>query len=127
MANIIIGSVSNTLMPGATLSYESDGTINGTARYGYLHGASPSVIGNQHPDDSRAVVVSYTLEYDEVFLYANCVYRGVWSTSATKVDVQASLSANPIETHPNFVSTLGGTPGSELNGAVFDSNGVFLG
>jgi hypothetical protein len=127
MAHVIIGGLSSTLQPGATLSYESDGTITGTARFADLQGASPSPIGGTHPDDIRAVCVSYTLEYDECFLYSNCVYRGVWSTSATKVDVQASLSANPIETHPNFVSTLGGSPGAELNGAVFDTNGVFLG
>lgn len=127
MAHTIIGTLSTTLQPGATLTYESDGTITGSARFSDLQGASPSVIGTQHPDDSRAYCVSYTLEYDECFLYTNAVYRGVWSGSATRVDVQASLSANPIETHPNFVSALGGTPGAPLNGAVFDTNGTFLG
>lgn len=128
MANTIIGSLAGgVLQPGATVTYETDGTITAAARYAFTQAASVSIIGNAHPDDSRAVCVSYTLEYDECFQYANAVYRGVWSTSATRVDIQASLSANPIETHPSFVSTLGGTPSAPLNGAVFDSNGTFLG
>lgn len=131
MANTIIGNtaalLAGILAPGATVTYESDGTITAQARYQYSQNATVSLNGAAHPDDSRATCVSFTLEYDEVFLYANAVYRGVWSGSSTKVDVQASLQANPIETHPNFVSTLGGTPGSPLNGAVFDANGTFLG
>lgn len=132
MSATIIGnttSLSNgILMAGATVTYESDGTITGFARYCYSQGASVSAEGNAHPDDSRATVVSYTLEYDESFLYANCQYRGVWSSSACRVDVQAALQANPIETHPNFTSTLGGTPSGPLNGAVFDpTTGAFLG
>lgn len=130
MGNTIIGSPAlsgGLLLPGASVTYETDGTITAAARYAFTQAASVSIIGNAHPDDSRAVCVSYTAEYDEVFQYANAVYRGVWSGSAARVDVQASLSANPIETHPNFVSTLGGTPSGPLNGAVFDTNGTFLG
>lgn len=33
----------------------------------------------------------------------------------------------PIETHPNFVSTLGGTADAPLNDAVFDDDGKFVG
>jgi hypothetical protein len=131
MANIVIGSLggnSGTLAPGAKLTYNDDGTITGYARYQYLQNASVTAIGVAHPDDNRATGVSFTTEFDEVFLYADITYRGVWSTSACRVDVQASLSANPIETHPNFVSSLGGSPGSPLNGAVFDpTTGAFLG
>ena len=128
MAHTIIGTVTGgVLAPGASLTYESDGTITGSAKYTYAQADSVSPIGNAHPDDSRATCVSYTIDFDEVFQNANLVYRGVWSTSATRVDVQASLSANPIETHPNFVSTLGGTQAGPLNSAVFDANGVFLG
>ena len=127
MANTIIGSYTGVLMPGATLIYESDGTITGTAKYAYPQGSAVSIIGNIHPDDSRPTCVSELHEYDEVFQYVTGTFRGVWSSSNYRVDVQTGLQANPIETHPNFVSTLGGTPGSPLNGAVFDTNGVFLG
>ena len=128
MANTIIGSVAGgVLMPGATLIYESDGSITGTAKYAFPQGASASLIGLGHPDNSGALAVSELHEYDEVFQYVTGTYRGVWSSSNYRVDVQTGLQANPIETHPNFVSTLGGTPGAPLNGAVFDNNGVFLG
>lgn len=128
MAAIIIGSVTGgELMPCATLSYNTDGTISGTAKYAYAQTDTPSVIGNTHTDDSRAYCIAYDLEFDEVFQYATLRYQGVWSASAIRVDVQAGLQANPIETHPNFVSTLGGTPASPLNDAIFDTTGVFLG
>lgn len=128
MPAIVIGTVTGgVLAPNAKLVYNADGTISGTAKYTYAVTDTPTVIGNAHPDDSRAVCVGYELEFDEVFQYAVLRYRGVWSTSACQVDVQASLQANPIETHPNFVSTLGGTPGAPLNSAVFDSTGIFQG
>jgi hypothetical protein len=129
MSSIIIGTVSGgVLTPNARLTYNSDGTITGEARYACPQAGPISNIGSAHPDDSRAFGVSETVEYDEVYSYVSTIYRGVWSGSAVRVDVQASLQSNPIETHPNFVSTLGGTPAGPLNGAVFDpTTGVFQG
>lgn len=128
MPAIIVGSVTGgVLAPDAALDYNTDGTITGEAVYNYALTDSVSVIGNAHPDDSRAICIAYSLKYSETFQVATLKYRGVWSTAAVRVDVQAGLQANPIETHPNFVSTLGGTPGSPLNSAIFDTTGVFLG
>jgi hypothetical protein len=124
---IIIGSVTGgKLTPDAELTYNTDGTITGHAVYCYATTDSPSPIGSAHPDDSRAIGVEYTLRFDEAFQWVTVKYRGVWSTSAVRVDIQAGLQANPIETHPNF-GTLGGTPASPANGAIYDSTGVFLG
>lgn len=129
MAAIIIGSVSGgVLQPGASLQYNVDGTISGRARYAYEKSDSVTITGNAHPDDSRAVSVAGTISFDETHQYADLEYRGVWSTSAIAIDVQAGLQSNPIETHPNFVSTLGGTPASPLNSAYFDATtGAFVG
>ena len=128
MSSIVIGTVTGgVLTPEADLEYNTDGTIVGTATYNFALTDIPSVIGNTHPDDSRAVCIGYTLRFNESFQVATLRFRGVWSSSAVRVDVQAGLQANPIETPPNFVSTLGGMPGSPLNSAIFDSTGVFLG
>lgn len=127
MASIVIGTVNETLMPGASVTYNTDGTITADAKYAYLQSQTPSPIGKTHPDDSAAVCIAYTISFDETHQYAQLRYRGVWSNSACRVDIQAGLQAAPIETHPNFVSSLGGTPASPLNDAVFDDNGVFLG
>lgn len=127
MGNIVIGTVTGgVLTPEAKLRYNTDGTISGTARYAYAKSDTPTLIGNAHPDDSRAISVAAEVSFDENFQWVDLEYRGVWSTSAVRVDIQGGLQANPIETHPNF-GTLGGTPASPANGAVFDSNGVFLG
>jgi hypothetical protein len=128
MSGIVIGSVTGgVLNPGARLDYNSDGSITGTAHYTYAKTDSVSVIENTHPNDSRALAVSFTTEMTETMQEVNITYRGVWSSGVARVDIQAALQASPIETHPNFVSTLGGTPGSPLNDAIFDSSGVFQG
>ena len=127
MAHMIIGTLSTTLQPGATLSYESDGTITGIRPL--LRPARRVPFCHRHSASGRLKGLLRLLyaRIRRMLSLHQRVYRGVWSGSATRVDVQASLSANPIETHPNFVSALGGTPGAPLNGAVFDTNGTFLG
>ena len=42
-------------------------------------------------------------------------------------EIISSTSEQPIETHPKFVSDLGGKKGAVLNKASFDDNGRFLG
>lgn len=45
----------------------------------------------------------------------------------TAIEGMATVSAEPIETHPNFRTKLGGTPSNRLNGATFDGEGRFTG
>jgi hypothetical protein len=42
-------------------------------------------------------------------------------------DFLIGVSEEPIETHPNFVSSIGGTADDPLNEAIFDDAGIFLG
>ena len=96
MSATVIGNATQLangiLQPNATVTYESDGTITGFARYAYAQSASPAPLGSDHPDDSRATVISFTLEFDESFQYANCQYRGVWSSSACRVPRSVGLA-----------------------------------
>lgn len=39
----------------------------------------------------------------------------------------STASAEPIESHPSFVTQIGGTKDARLNGALFDEKGKFLG
>lgn len=48
-------------------------------------------------------------------------------TTEIHIEGASTASAEPIETHPNFTSQLGGSQGSPLNGAQFDDTGKFLG
>lgn len=52
-------------------------------------------------------------------------YCGIASGNKTLVNVsgRGATSTEGIQRHPAFVSKIGGSPGSEKNGAVFDDNG----
>lgn len=58
-----------------------------------------------------------------------CTYVGqsAGSTVPPIYEVEMSLSEDPIDTHPDFVSTIGGTRSAPLNNAVFNSDGTFKG
>ena len=58
-------------------SYHTDGTITGSAKYIYAQADSVNVIGNAHPDDSRAVCIAFEITFDEVYQLAVLHYRGV--------------------------------------------------
>jgi hypothetical protein len=48
--------------------------------------------------------------------------------TSQNVSLDFTTSQEPIESHPDFTSTLGGTPAAPLNGAIFDATtGEFLG
>lgn len=51
-------------------------------------------------------------------------YKG---RTAISIEGANSCSMEPIETHPDFKSKIGGTPSRRLNGATFDKDGKFTG
>jgi hypothetical protein len=70
------------------------------------------------------------IEFDPVFATLHCVYRGFFfggDTNEPIYELTDTATAQPIDTHPQFVATLGGTAASPKAGAVFDSSGRFLG
>lgn len=56
-------------------------------------------------------------------------YCGISAGNKTNVNVsgRGATSTEPIQRHPSFVSVIGGTSGSEKNGAKYDANGLLLG
>ena len=56
-------------------------------------------------------------------------YIGISKGNMTQCEVsgRGNMSTEPITTHPDFVSKIGGTADSPLNGAQFNTTGLFVG
>lgn len=52
-------------------------------------------------------------------------YAGIYGSPTPIYDLDLSTSEEPIDSHPDFITTLGGTVAAPLNGAVFDATGIF--
>lgn len=95
--------------------------------------------GDKHPRDERLFL--YRKEVTKVvagMIEARLEFAGIEQTdrTETRLSISSSSSTDPIETHPNFTTKIGGKPSAPLNGAVFldpatnlpttaDSVGVF--
>lgn len=78
--------------------------------------------GDKHPGDPR--LFCYLIETAKVaggLLEVSASYCGIEQQDLTeiKMTMSSSSSTDPIETHPNFKKSIGGTPSAPLNGAVF--------
>jgi hypothetical protein len=71
--------------------------------------------------------VNATVTSKPGFHEANFVYKGLPSSAnQTSIQVEATLSTEPIDTHANF-EEFGGTPDAPLNNAEFNEDGTFKG
>jgi hypothetical protein len=91
---------------------------------------TPTAFGYAHPLwgylDCDKVSISQTTEGWE----AEASFFGVAGIPNPIYEVDFATSEEPIETHPDFVSRLAGTPGKPITGAKFDTaanGGGFLG
>lgn len=78
--------------------------------------------GDKHPGDQR--LFCYLCETTKIaggLLEVSASYCGIEQEDQTeiKMSISASSSTDPIETHPNFKKSIGGSPSAPLNGAVF--------
>lgn len=120
------------LQPGWTVNYEDDGTVTGSCTFVVDESALVASLpkkGTAHPRNSylkayrsrgtsgEAGVSSFTVDYLGL----------TKDPSEPRLSFQGSLSQEPIETHPDFKTEIGGTPGAPKNGAKFDDDGSFLG
>lgn len=120
-----------TRQPGSKIKEKQDGSLEGLLLLegdAFMRAQRPRV-GSRHPDDPRAIC--YDVETESLKsgkIRVTAAYIGVtadptpWFQSGS-----ASLNSEPIATHPDFVSTLGGTKSDAKNLAIFDpETGEFL-
>lgn len=129
-----------SLQSGASIVYDGYGlmTFSGTYR----------IADNDQPFDLQTK--NFPLQGEEIIkgsgLYISKVTKRYNADKTIMIDVEAigiekrcagktniciegmsACSNEPIETHPDFKTKIGGTPSRRLNGATFDKDGKFIG
>lgn len=131
------GASGLTKLPGAVYSVDLVGFATYDVSYsGIVTGSIPFVQGDPADDFPNVVLMSLKMtntgeqcDHTRVELH----YEGkdtFFTTPETSLDISVDFttSQEPIESHPDFSKTIGGTPKVPLNGAFFDSTtGEFLG
>ena len=132
------------LAPGCSVQYNRDGSITGKATFNIAkdYAGSPNFgdtpayllshpnVGDAHPKEPAAKLVSVNIVWDEVKASYLCEYVGMWASNSTwgttvqAVDGVAQTSQEPIVAHKNW-SSIGGYAGAPQNGAVFSDQGEF--
>jgi hypothetical protein len=145
MARITKGNKLATavLMPGWTIEDDGFGLLTCKADYTISHGTSDisadgasalSAVpkrGDAFSKDKRLIChnVSSTLNSNGLQIFS-AQYCGIATGNVTVAEVsgRGSMSTEPIETHPNFATTvLAGTVDDPQNGAKFNADGSFDG
>lgn len=126
-----------TKIPGAVYAVAQDGFATYDASYsGILVGAIPFLQGNVSPEYPNTVLLSIKItETGDHCSHCriDTHYEGkdeafASSRASQNVSVDFTTSQEPIESHPDFVSRIGGSPAAPLHGAFFDATtGEFLG
>lgn len=129
------------LQPGWTIEEDGFGLLTSrlvfVTAHGSDEGSSPLVLndapkrGDAHPKDRRL-----TCHRASVTVGANGLatisaeYIGIAKGNMTTPEVsgRGNMSTDPITTHPDFATKIGGTKDAPLNGAKFqESTGLFIG
>lgn len=124
------GAAGLTQIPGAVYKVEQSGFATYDVSFsGVVVGAIPFVQGDQADDYPNVVLMSISLrttgtqcDHTQVDLH----YEGKdnwFTTPETSLDlsIDFTTSQEPIESHIDFVTKIGGQPSNRLHGANFDS------
>jgi len=112
------------LQPGWSLVYKQDGSLQGRCVFKCSASVAPSLIpavGTPHPKNALAKAYDAELVVTECDIATITVdYLGIHTGGVYMIEYIASTGEEPIETHPDFVGTIGGTKATPLNNAKFD-------
>lgn len=130
----LIGSYAQ--QPGASYKVAQDGFATYDVAYeGLLTLGFPWAQGDANPDFPNTVLLSMSINFtgnqcDHVRIELHYEGKDTYITNpitSQNIALDVTTSQVPIEAHPLFTSTLGGTPASPLNGAIFDATtGQFI-
>jgi len=127
---------------GGTIEFKDDGSVEAKEKFICRWESIPSVAPKRnsslHPDFNSLTCVTCTgtkLRAGVAELYATysgyfvspTVPGGEESIDDWVQELVATTRSEPIETHPEFESSLGGTALGPINGAIYDSDGIFKG
>lgn len=126
-----------TKEPGAVYKIEQDSFAVYDKTYsGVLIGDIPFLQGDTAEEYPNVVLLSMTITETGVqcghikleLHYEGKAYMFVGSGEVQNISVDFTTSQEPIESHPDFVTDIGGKPTARLHGANFDATtGEFMG
>lgn len=127
------GTTGWVLETGGSLQTDRYGLAQSTARWtradiaANANPGSPVGFGSGHPIWTWLGCDRWTVFSDGVYWFCEAQFFGFTGSPEPIYELDYCTSEEPIETHKNFRSTIGGKPGNELNGARFDDEGAFIG
>ena len=133
MSSIVrLGNKRLETQPDYELTYQHFGLIEGQVAFKAAEvpvAEFAKLLGTGHPDDNRVELYAFRIQRGVAGIRLavfDCVGLTRDPTDRT-VSYPAANNSEPIETHPKF-TTFAGSPGSPLNGAIFDEDdNTFLG
>lgn len=133
----VFGTAGLTKMPGDKYKVAQNGFATYDVSYkGIVVGTIPFLQGDVSEDYPNTVLMELEIigSGDQCNdLIVNLHYEGKDETSTVtgvsdNIQVDFTTSQDPIESNPDFCSSIGGTPSAPLHGAYFDATtGQFLG
>lgn len=140
MAYVNKGNALNSLalQPGWTIENDGFGLLTSRLVFVTSHGDSGTIEsynaprrGDPHPKDGRLTChrASATVGWNGLATIS-AEYIGIATGNITTPEVsgRGNMSTDPIQTHPDFATVIGGTASSPLNGAKFqEATGLFIG
>jgi len=133
MPKVVKGNLSGLILqPNWSLLYKQDGSIQG--RCVFKCPASDGIgnippIGTPHPkkNDAKSYDAELVVTENEIAVIT-VDYIGLHTPQPYQIEYIGTVGEEPIETHPKFVSSIGGTAASPKNNAKFDAEtGEFIG
>lgn len=126
------------LQPGWTIEEDGFGLLTSRLTFVTGHGSgeneSPLILddaprrGDSHPKDSRLQCHRSTATLNAnglAVIVSEYVGIAAGNMTAPEVSGRGNMSTEPIASHPDFESEIGGTPAAPLNGALFNADGTF--
>lgn len=121
------------IQPGRTLVLKQDGSASGQVKYrcdGKSVFTLAPKVGSLHPDSSQVQCYNTTIAVlENEIAEITCDYLGIFrDPTVYQIEFVGNVGEEPIETHKDFVSRIGGKSSAPLNRAKFDlETGEFLG
>lgn len=131
LASAGIGPGVTVLQPGERTIIKRNGIAERTSIFMSIGFPSsvPIPLSTPYPDQSTGGFVCDSTAIEQMpggFFKMTVVWVSLFSGPTSYVTFDSKLIQVPIDQSPQF-TTIAGTPSAPLNGAIFDSNGVFVG
>lgn len=128
------------LLAGASIAYDGYGLMTFSGTYKMADLETPADLTTKNfPDQGQELIKGsglYISKLTKRFNQDKTVYLDVEAVGIEKrragktnicIEGMSACSNEPIETHPDFKTKIGGTPSRRMNGATFDKDGKFTG